>query len=120
MTSLNQILAVILGGGRGSRLYPLTKMRAKPAVPIAGKYRLIDIPLSNCINSGIFQIAVLTQFNSVSLRRHITSTYNFDAFHSGFVQIWAAEQTNRTFDGFKGTAAAGGRQIFKFESNRTK
>ena len=120
MTSLNQILAVILGGGRGSRLYPLTKMRAKPAVPIAGKYRLIDIPLSNCINSGIFQIAVLTQFNSVSLHRHITSTYNFDAFHSGFVQIWAAEQTNEISDWYQGTADAVRKQIFQIESTQAK
>ncbi|MEM5773481.1 MAG: glucose-1-phosphate adenylyltransferase [Anaerolineaceae bacterium] len=118
MTSLNQILAVILGGGRGSRLYPLTKLRAKPAVPIAGKYRLIDIPLSNCINSGIFQIAVLTQFNSVSLHRHITSTYNFDAFHSGFVQIWAAEQTNEISDWYQGTADAVRKQIFQIESTQ--
>ena len=120
MTSLNQIFAVILGGGRGSRLYPLTKMRAKPAVPIAGKYRLIDIPLSNCINSGIFQIAVLTQFNSVSLHRHITSTYNFDAFHSGFVQIWAAEQTNEISDWYQGTADAVRKQIFQIESTQAK
>ena len=81
MPSLDNILAVILGGGVGKRLYPLTKQRAKPAVPIAGKYRLIDIPMSNCINSGIYNIAVLTQFNSVSLHRHITLTYNFDIFH---------------------------------------
>jgi glucose-1-phosphate adenylyltransferase len=81
MPSLNDILAVILGGGRGARLYPLTQMRSKPAVPIAGKYRLIDIPISNCINSEIYRIAVLTQFNSVSLHRHITRTYNFDSFH---------------------------------------
>jgi len=72
------ILAIILGGGRGTRLHPLTKMRSKPAVPIAGKYRLIDIPLSNCINSGIYRIAVLTQFHSVSLNRHITRTYRFE------------------------------------------
>ena len=93
MPSLKQILAVILGGGQGKRLYPLTLMRSKPAVPIAGKYRLIDIPISNCINSSIYRIAVLTQFNTVSLHRHITGTYNFDSFHTGWVQIWAAEQT---------------------------
>ncbi|MFN2152618.1 MAG: sugar phosphate nucleotidyltransferase, partial [Anaerolineales bacterium] len=81
MQTLDNILGIIMGGGRGSRLYPLTRDRAKPAVPIAGKYRLIDIPISNCINSGIHHIAVLTQFNSVSLHRHITQTYNFDAFH---------------------------------------
>jgi glucose-1-phosphate adenylyltransferase len=120
MTSLNQILAVILGGGRGSRLYPLTKMRAKPAVPIAGKYRLIDIPLSNCINSGIFQIAVLTQFNSVSLHRHINNTYTFDSFHSGFVQIWAAEQTNEISDWYQGTADAVRKQLYQIRSSQAK
>ena len=78
MKSFDNILAVVMGGGQGSRLYPLTKERAKPAVPIAGKYRLIDIPISNCINSGVFKIAVLTQYNSVSLHRHISQTYNFD------------------------------------------
>ena len=83
MPSLNDILAIILGGGVGTRLYPLTKQRSKPAVPIAGKYRLIDVPISNCINSGINHIAVLTQFNSVSLHRHITQTYNFDALPPG-------------------------------------
>ena len=84
------------GGGVGKRLYPLTRQRAKPAVPIAGKYRLIDVPISNCINSGINRIAVLTQFNSVSLHRHITQTYTFDDFHRGWVQILAAEQTPRS------------------------
>ena len=93
MKSFDNIMAVVMGGGQGTRLYPLTKERAKPAVPIAGKYRLIDIPISNCINSGLFKIAVLTQFNSVSLHRHISQTYFFDAFHTGWVQIWAAEQT---------------------------
>jgi glucose-1-phosphate adenylyltransferase len=93
MPGMNDILALILAGGRGSRLYPLNKLRSKPAVPIAGKYRLIDIPISNCINSGIFRIDVLTQFNSHSLHRHITQTYNFDTFHTGFVEILAAEQT---------------------------
>ena len=88
MATMNNVLAVIMGGGRGTRLYPLTKMRSKPAVPIAGKYRLIDIPISNCINSGIYRVAVLTQFNSVSLHRHITETYKFDSFHTGWVQIW--------------------------------
>ena len=120
MASLNQILAVILGGGRGTRLYPLTKLRAKPAVPIAGKYRLIDIPLSNCINSGIYQIAVLTQFNSVSLHRHIASTYNFDGFHSGFVHIWAAEQTNEISDWYQGTADAVRKQIFQIRSTQAQ
>jgi glucose-1-phosphate adenylyltransferase len=105
------ILAVILGGGRGTRLYPLTKLRAKPAVPIAGKYRLIDVPISNCINSGIYRIAVLTQFHSVSLNRHITRTYRFDNFHSGWVQVLAAEQTLLSEDWYQGTADAVRKQI---------
>jgi len=111
--SLNDILAVILGGGRGARLYPLTQMRSKPAVPIAGKYRLIDIPISNCINSEIYRIAVLTQFNSVSLHRHIARSYNFDAFHTGWVQIWAAEQTLESADWYQGTADAVRKQLFE-------
>lgn len=119
MTSMNQVLAVILGGGRGSRLQPLTTMRSKPAVPIAGKYRLIDIPISNCINSGIFKMAVLTQFNSVSLHRHITRTYQFDTFHTGWVQIWAAEQTVNTADWYQGTADAVRKQLFEIKSART-
>ena len=106
MHTLNDILAVILGGGRGARLFPLTQMRSKPAVPIAGKYRLIDIPISNCINSKIYRISVLTQFNSVSLHRHIARAYNFDAFHTGWVQIWAAEQTLENADWYQGTADA--------------
>ena len=88
---MKRVLAIILGGGAGTRLYPLTKLRAKPAVPLGAKYRLIDIPISNCINSEIYKIAILTQFNSVSLHRHISRTYQFDAFHTGWVQIWAAE-----------------------------
>lgn len=120
MPSMNEILAVILGGGRGTRLYPLTKMRSKPAVPMAGKYRLIDIPISNCINSGIFRIAVLTQFNSVSLHRHISFTYNFDTFHTGWVQIWAAEQTMQSADWYQGTADAVRKQLFEIQSTRAK
>jgi glucose-1-phosphate adenylyltransferase len=116
MPSLNDILAVIMGGGRGSRLYPLTRDRAKPAVPIAGKYRLIDIPISNCINSSITRIAVLTQFNSVSLHRHITSTYNFDPFHRGWVQIWAAEQTPRSDAWYQGTADAVRKQLLEIRT----
>lgn len=118
MPSTNSILAVILGGGRGSRLYPLTKLRSKPAVPMAGKYRLIDIPISNCINSGIFRIAVLTQFNSVSLHRHISQSYNFDAFHTGWVQVWAAEQTMSSADWYQGTADAVRKQLFEIKSTR--
>ena len=110
------VLAVILGGGRGSRLYPLTKLRSKPAVPIAGKYRLIDIPISNCINSHIYHIAVLTQFNSVSLHRHIARTYYFDAFHTGWVQIWAAEQTIQFTDWYQGTADAVRKQLLEIKS----
>ncbi len=112
----NDILAVIMGGGRGARLYPLTKTRSKPAVPIAGQYRLIDIPISNCINSEIYRVAILTQFNSVSLHRHITQTYNFDAFHPGWVQIWAAEQTLQSADWYQGTADAVRKQLFEIQS----
>jgi glucose-1-phosphate adenylyltransferase len=115
--ALDNVLAVILGGGRGSRLYPLTKMRSKPAVPMAGKYRLIDIPISNCINSGIYRIAVLTQFNSVSLHRHISRTYVFDSFHIGWVQIWAAEQTMSNIDWYQGTADAVRKQLNEIRSS---
>jgi glucose-1-phosphate adenylyltransferase len=103
---MRDVITLVLGGGRGTRLYPLTKFRSKPAVPIAGKYRLIDIPLSNCINSGLNRIYVLTQFNSVSLHRHIRSTYNFDAFDRGFVEILAAQQTNENATWYQGTADA--------------
>jgi glucose-1-phosphate adenylyltransferase len=120
MHSLNDILAIILGGGRGARLYPLTQMRSKPAVPIAGKYRLIDIPISNCINSEIFRIAVLTQFNSVSLHRHITRAYNFDRFHQGWVQIWAAEQTLENADWYQGTADAVRKQTLEIQTTGAK
>jgi glucose-1-phosphate adenylyltransferase len=113
---MNDVLGVIMGGGKGTRLHPLTKMRSKPAVPIAGKYRLIDIPISNCINSGIFRVAVLTQFNSVSLHRHISQAYNFDVFHTGFVQIWAAEQTPQSADWYQGTADAVRKQLFEIQS----
>lgn len=116
MPSTNDILGVILGGGRGTRLYPLTKQRAKPAVPMAGKYRLIDIPISNCINSGIYHISVLTQFNSVSLHRHIARSFYFDAFHTGWVQIWASQQTVATTDWYQGTADAVRKQLFEIRS----
>lgn len=116
MPEPNEILGVILGGGVGKRLYPLTKQRAKPAVPIAAKYRLIDVPLSNCINSGINRIAVLTQFNSVSLHRHITSTYVFDTFSNGWVEILAAEQTPRSTDWYQGTADAVRKQMFEIRA----
>ena len=116
----DDILAVILGGGQGKRLYPLTAERAKPAVPIAGKYRLIDIPISNCINSGIFKISVLTQFLSVSLHRHISRTYVFDNFHPGGVQIWAAEQTMNNTDWYQGTADAVRKQLQEIRSSNAK
>src|SRR5215469_5278616 len=103
---MQSVLALVLGGGRGTRLYPLTKYRSKPAVPLAGKYRLIDIPLSNCINSGLNRMYVLTQFNSVSLHRHIRQTYRFDAFNGGFVEILAAQQTPENADWYQGTADA--------------
>src|SRR5205814_4251817 len=103
---MREFLSLILGGGRGTRLYPLTAMRSKPAVPVAGKYRLIDIPISNCINSGFKRIYVLTQFLSVSLHRHIANTYEFDPFSQGFVEVLAAQQTNETADWYRGTADA--------------
>ncbi len=102
----NSVVAVILGGGAGSRLYPLTNSRSKPAVPIAGKYRLVDIPISNCINSNINRMFVLTQFNSASLNKHIKNTYHFSAFSTGFVDILAAEQTPDNPGWFQGTADA--------------
>lgn len=107
----SEILAVILGGGIGSRLYPLTRERAKPAVPLAGKYRLIDIPMSNCFHAGIEKIAILTQFNSASLHRHIYGTYTRDVFSRGWVQILAAEQTPRSKDWYQGTADAVRKQL---------
>jgi len=103
---MKNVLSVILGGGRGSRLYPLTKYRAKPAVPLAGKYRLIDIPISNCLNSGLQKIFVLTQFNSVSLNRHIFRAYKFDTFSQGYVEILAAEQNMEHGNWFQGSADA--------------
>ena len=103
---MKKVLAMVLGGGAGTRLYPLTKLRAKPAVPLAGKYRLIDIPVSNCINSEIFKIYVLTQFNSASLNRHLSRAYNFSGFSDGFVEVLAAQQTKDSPDWFQGTADA--------------
>jgi glucose-1-phosphate adenylyltransferase len=116
MPSMNDVLGVILGGGRGTRLYPLVRDRAKPAVPIAGKYRLIDIPISNCINSDINRMAILTQFNSVSLHRHIARTYIFDAFNRGWVQILAAEQTTLSDAWYQGTADAVRKQLLEIRS----
>ncbi len=101
-----KVLALILGGGAGKRLHPLTRQRAKPAVPLGGKYRLIDIPVSNCINSDILRILILTQYNSASLNRHIARTYRFSRFTNGFVEILAAEITPERPDWFQGTADA--------------
>jgi glucose-1-phosphate adenylyltransferase len=103
---MNDVLTLILGGGRGARLFPLTHMRSKPAVPIGGKYRLIDIPISNCLHAGLKRMFVLTQFNSASLNRHIAQTYRLDVFTDGFVEILAAEQTPESSNWFQGTADA--------------
>ena len=103
---MNDVLTLILGGGRGTRLFPLTHMRSKPAVPIGGKYRLIDIPISNCLHAGLKKIFVLTQFNSASLNRHIAQTYRLDMFSNGFVEVLAAEQTPESSAWFQGTADA--------------
>ena len=113
---MQNVIVLILGGGRGTRLYPLTKFRSKPAVPIGGKYRLIDIPLSNCINSGLEQIYVVTQFNSISLHHHIQS-YSFDHFRNGFVEILAAQQTSGNGSWYQGTADAV-RQNFSYLRQR--
>lgn len=112
---MKRVLSIILGGGAGTRLYPLTKLRAKPAVPLAGKYRLIDIPVSNCINSGLDQIFVLTQFNSASLNRHISRTYNFSGFSEGFTEVLAAQQTPENPNWFQGTADAVRKYLWLFQ-----
>jgi glucose-1-phosphate adenylyltransferase len=112
---VKKVLAIILGGGAGTRLYPLTKLRAKPAVPLAGKYRLIDIPVSNCINSEIYKIYVLTQFNSASLNRHIGRTYSFSGFNEGFVEVLAAQQTPENPNWFQGTADAVRQYLWLFQ-----
>ncbi|MEN9217527.1 MAG: glucose-1-phosphate adenylyltransferase [Gloeomargarita sp. DG_2_bins_126] len=113
---MKRVLGVILGGGAGTRLYPLTKLRAKPAVPLAGKYRLIDIPVSNCINSEIHKIYVLTQFNSASLNRHINRAYAFSGFVDGFVEVLAAQQTPDNPGWFQGTADAVRQYLWLFET----
>ena len=102
----SKTLAIIMGGGAGTRLFPLTKERAKPAVPLGGKYRLVDIPISNCLNAGFSQIYVLTQFNSVSLHQHINASYKFDNFSKSFVEILAAQQTPEDTRWYQGTADA--------------
>jgi glucose-1-phosphate adenylyltransferase len=117
---MRDCLAVILGGGRGTRLFPLTRERSKPAVPIAGKYRLIDIPLSNCINSELRRIFVLTQYNSESLNNHIGQAYKFDAFSTGFVTILAAEQTDEGGEWFQGTADAVRQSMRHLKSHPSK
>ena len=114
------IIAVILGGGRGDRLYPLTKDRAKPAVPIAGKFRLVDIPVSNCLHDDIDRIFVLTQFNSTSLNRHVVQTYRFDMFSNGYVQILAAQQTLESTDWYQGTADAVRQNLRRFLDMNSK
>src|SRR5438445_9316802 len=111
---MRHVITLVLGGGRGTRLYPLTKYRSKPAVPLAGKYRLIDIPISNCINSGLNRIYILTQFNSVSLHRHIANTFKFDPFTGGFVELLAAQQTMQHESWYQGTADAVRRNIQYF------
>lgn len=113
----DRVVTVILGGGRGARLYPLTAQRAKPAVPLAGKFRLIDIPVSNAINSGYRQVYVLTQFNSASLNRHVSRSYQFDIFSRGFVEILAAEQTDQGGDWYQGTADAVRKQLHHFDKD---
>ena len=117
--NMRSVLGLIMGGGQGSRLYPLTKLRSKPAVPLAGKYRLIDIPISNCLHAGIDKVAILTQFNSVSLHRHIQRTYSRDMFTDGWVQILAAEQTHRGTGWYQGTADAVRQQVVEIEAART-
>ncbi|HFE66216.1 MAG TPA: glucose-1-phosphate adenylyltransferase [Chloroflexi bacterium] len=116
---MRDVLGLILGGGAGARLYPLTKERAKPAVPLAGKYRLIDIPMSSCLHAGIEKIAILTQFNSVSLHRHIQRTYTRDMFTPGWVQILAAEQTPTMRDWYQGTADAVRKQLMEIREANT-
>ncbi|UCG26524.1 MAG: glucose-1-phosphate adenylyltransferase [Chloroflexota bacterium] len=117
---MKDVLGVILGGGAGTRLYPLTRDRTKPAVPFAGKYRLIDIPMSNCFHAGIERIAILTQYNSVSLHRHIHRTYTRDIFTHGWVQILAAEQTSHSGEWYQGTADAIRKQIIEIKSADTE
>ncbi len=120
MPHMKNVLGLILGGGQGTRLYPLTKERSKPAVPLAGKYRLIDIPMSNCFHADIEKIAILTQFNSASLHRHIWSTYTRDQFSPGWIQILAAEQTPRSRDWYQGTADAVRKQWIEIKEAGTR
>src|SRR5215471_7714165 len=110
----NSVLTIILGGGRGTRLFPLTQYRCKPAVPLVGSYRLVDIPISNCLNAGYYRIFVLTQFLTASLHRHIHASFQFDPFSGGFVEILAAEQTDHSTDWYQGTADAVRRNLQHF------
>ena len=114
---MKNVLAVILGGGQGTRLFPLTKFRAKPAVPIGGKFRLIDIPISNCLHWGIKKIFILTQFNTMSLHKHISNTYKFDGFSKGFLHILAAQQTIEDKNWYQGTADAVRKNLRYMESS---
>ncbi|MGA3007852.1 MAG: glucose-1-phosphate adenylyltransferase [Opitutaceae bacterium] len=116
MNPTKSVLAVIMGGGRGTRLHPLTQERCKPAVPLAGKYRLVDIPISNCLNSDINRIFLLTQFNTASLHRHVQTAFNFDPFGGGFVDILAAEQTHKSENWYQGTADAVRRNLIHFRT----
>lgn len=116
----NDVVSIVLGGGKGTRLYPLTKERSKPAVPFGGKYRLVDIPISNCINSNFKKIYILTQFNSASLHMHLNSTYQFDSFTKGFVEILAAEQTFSHSDWYNGTADAVRKNLAHFKTQNAK
>lgn len=118
MAESKKVLSVIMGGGRGTRLYPLTKERCKPAVPLAGKYRLVDIPISNCLNSGFNRIFLLSQFLTASLHRHIQKSFHFDPFGAGFIDILSAEQTEKSSAWYEGTADAVRRNIVHFNSNR--
>ena len=114
---MEKIISIVLGGGKGQRLYPLTANRAKPAVPFGGKFRIVDIPISNCMHAGMRQIYVLTQFNSASLHKHLNNTYRFDTFTRGFVELLAAEQTLRSSDWYQGTADAVRKNIVHFEDH---
>src|SRR5512138_1119714 len=116
---MDNVVAIILGGGVGQRLFPLTRLRAKPAVPLGGKYRLIDIPVSNCINSDVMSIFILTQYNSASLNRHIARTYRFSQFTNGFVEVIAAEITPESPDWFQGTADAVRQSYWHLEDTKS-
>src|SRR3954453_2029923 len=115
--NIGNVLSIIMGGGQGTRLFPLTRERSKPAVPLAGKYRLVDIPISNCINSGFLRIFLLTQFNSASLHRHISQSYKFDHFTAGYVEILAAEQTLTDESWYQGTADAVRKNLIHFQNS---